>query len=132
LTSGMTGPDSTREAVLLFAHGSRDPAWAEPFERLRALVAAQGAMVELAYLERMTPDLATAAGTLAARGCTAAVVVPVFLGQGSHVREDLPLLVAAASREHPALALRLAPPIGDNEDVLRAIAAACAAARTMT
>ena len=102
----MTGPDSTqasggREAVLLFAHGSRDAAWARPFERLRALIAAQGVAVELAYLERMTPDLAGAAGALAAQGCSAAVVVPVFLGQGSHVREDLPALVEAARREHP-------------------------------
>ena len=118
------------EAVLLFAHGSRDPAWARPFERLRALIAGQGVVVELAYLERMVPDLATAAGALAARGCRSAVVVPVFLGQGSHVREDLPALVGAAQREHPALVLRLARPIGDDDEVLRAIAAACLAART--
>ncbi len=122
--------DSAQEGVLLFAHGSRDPLWAQPFERLRELVAAQGVTVDVAYLERMTPDMVTGIAALAARGCTSVVVVPVFLGQGSHVREDLPALLQAAQAAHPSLVLRLAPTIGEDEAVLAAIAAACIGPRT--
>ncbi|HEY3555341.1 MAG TPA: CbiX/SirB N-terminal domain-containing protein, partial [Casimicrobiaceae bacterium] len=49
-------------AIILYAHGARDPRWAEPFERLRELVAARapGCLVVLAFLEHRAPDLMTA------------------------------------------------------------------------
>ena len=123
--TGTSTRSSGRGGILLIAHASRDAAWAAPFERLRERIARQGSVVELAYLERMTPVLADAARNLAQRGCSHAVVVPLFLGQGGHVREDLPRLVADAMRKHPPLALRLSTPIGEDPQVLDAIAAAC-------
>ncbi|MDQ6621622.1 MAG: cobalamin biosynthesis protein CbiX, partial [Pseudomonadota bacterium] len=50
---------SNEPALVLFAHGSRDAQWAEPFERIAALVraAAPGVRLRVAYLERMAPDL---------------------------------------------------------------------------
>ena len=40
-------------AMILFAHGARDPAWATPFERLRQLIRdiLPDATVSLAFLE---------------------------------------------------------------------------------
>jgi sirohydrochlorin cobaltochelatase len=119
---------SAARGVILFAHGSREAGWAAPFERIRARVAAAGRPVVLAYLERMAPDLVDAAGALASAGCESAVVVPLFLGQGGHVREGLPKLVAAAANAHPTLALTLAEPIGEAASVQEAIAAAALAA----
>ena len=39
------------KAVILFAHGARDPEWARPFERLRTalLALSPGLAVETAY-----------------------------------------------------------------------------------
>jgi sirohydrochlorin cobaltochelatase len=119
---------SAARGVILFAHGSREAGWAAPFERIRARVAVAGRPVVLAYLERMAPDLVDAAGALASAGCESAVVVPLFLGQGRHVREGLPKLVAAAANAHPTLALTLAEPIGEAASVQEAIAAAALAA----
>ncbi len=113
--------------VLLIAHGSRDASWAAPFNALRDTLAAQAIVVELAYLERMQPDLAGAAASLVNRGCARAVVVPVFLGQGGHVRDDLPRLVADAMRSNPTIKLTLAPPIGEDPHVINAIAQVCTA-----
>jgi lipopolysaccharide export system permease protein len=47
------------QAIVLFAHGARDPRWAEPFEAVAARVraAAPGCPVVLAFLELMTPSL---------------------------------------------------------------------------
>jgi len=115
--------------LVLFAHGARDARWAEPFERIKAKVQARapGVPVELAYLELMTPDLAAAAATLIASGCSEVRVVPVFLGQGGHVRSDLPRLVQAISARHPGMAIRAAVPIGEHDAVLDCIAALCVA-----
>jgi sirohydrochlorin cobaltochelatase len=110
--------------LLLFAHGARDPRWAEPFtavvQRIQAL--APRLPVRLAYLEFMTPPLAAAASELAAAGCTAVDVVPLFLGAGGHVRRDLPLLLAELERNHPGTAWNLRPAIGEAAAVIDAMA----------
>ena len=113
-------------AIVLFAHGARDPRWAEPFEAIAAQVraAVPGGRVALAFLELMTPTLAEAVGRLAAEGATAVDVVPLFLGSGGHVRTDLPALVAALRLAHPEITLRLHPAIGEHASVVAAMARA--------
>lgn len=117
---------SRREGLLLFAHGARDPNWAQPFravtERVRAL--RPDAEVRLAFLELMSPDLATAGSELAAAGCDTITVVPLFLGAGGHVRKDLPALAAALEAAHPGLHVTLAPAVGESPRVIAALAAA--------
>jgi sirohydrochlorin cobaltochelatase len=112
--------------VILFAHGARDPRWAQPFERLRTLVEQErpGVRVALAYLEIMAPDLGSAADALVADGCRSLRVVPVFLGQGGHVRQDLPRLVEAIRARHPGVPVELRMAVGEDPAVLGSIAAA--------
>jgi sirohydrochlorin cobaltochelatase len=113
-----------KTGLILFAHGARDPRWSEPFERLRVLVAARRPEVPiaLAYLERMTPDLMGAADALVADGCRALRVVPVFLGQGGHIRQDLPRLVEALRSRYPAVPVELEGAVGEDAEVLASIA----------
>ena len=59
---------------------------------------------------------------LVAQGARQIRVVPVFLGQGGHVKEDLPRLVAAAAGAHPGCALHLEPAIGEEPAIIEAIA----------
>jgi sirohydrochlorin cobaltochelatase len=116
--------------LVLFAHGARDPRWADPFLRLRRKVesARPGTPVRLAYLELMSPDLEEAVTELVGVGCRSVRVVPIFLGQGGHVRRDLPALVQAVASRHPGVGIALSDAIGDNDAVLDGIAAACVAA----
>jgi sirohydrochlorin cobaltochelatase len=46
-------------ALILIAHGSRDPRWQQPFEQLlqRLKQAKPGAAIELAYMEFAEPTL---------------------------------------------------------------------------
>jgi sirohydrochlorin cobaltochelatase len=113
--------------LILLAHGARDPRWAEPFVRLERKVAAArpGALVGLAYLEAMAPDLHTAADQLVAAGCRSLRIVPLFLGQGGHVREDIPRLTTALAARHPGVAIEVTVAIGEDEAVLDEIAAVC-------
>jgi sirohydrochlorin cobaltochelatase len=110
---------------LLLAHGSRDPAWSAPFESIAARVRARapGAAVEAAYLEHSTPSFQVAADRLAAHGARRVRVVPLFLGVGGHVRNDVPRLIAAAAAKHPGIAFELAPSLGESAAVGEAIAA---------
>lgn len=114
------------KGLVLFAHGARDPRWAAPFEAVaEALRAARpGLPVRLAYLEFMAPTLAEAGAELAAAGCTRVVVLPMFLGAGGHVRQDLPRQLDALRAAHPALVFELAGAIGEQPEVLAAMAAA--------
>jgi len=110
--------------LLLFAHGARDPRWAEPFEDVagRVCAAAPDLQVELAFLEFMAPTLSDAGHALAAAGCTEVDVVPLFLGAGGHVRRDLPDLLNALAERHPGVVWQLRPAIGEMDSVIDAMA----------
>jgi sirohydrochlorin cobaltochelatase len=113
------------EGIVLFAHGSREPEWARPFEQLAATLARTTHQPVLpAYLELMRPALDEAISALINQGATSIRVVPVFLGQGGHVKQDLPRLVERARMSHPKVTISLEPPIGEQPAVIEAIAAA--------
>jgi sirohydrochlorin cobaltochelatase len=112
------------QGLILFAHGARDPRWAEPFERVAALVRASrpAVTVSLAYLEFMAPDLDAAGASLAASGCAEVAILPIFLGAGGHVRKDLPARVEKLRAEHPGVQWRLHPAAGESEILAEALA----------
>ena len=117
---------SNRHGIILFGHGARDQRWAEPFERLASkLRAMRRDPVGLAFLELMTPDLPGAISALAADGCDAVTVVPVFFGQGGHVRRDLPEVIDRCRAMHPSIEIRCAVTVGEDEGVLDAVADYC-------
>src|SRR4051812_43945038 len=79
-------------AIILFAHGARDPEWAQPFKRIqqRIKAARPDATVELAFLEIMTPSLADAVLSVAQKGHRQVTVAPLFMAQGGHLKQDVP------------------------------------------
>lgn len=117
------------DAIVVFAHGARDPEWARPIERLAGMIGARlpGVQVRCAYLELMQPDLATAVAELVAAGARRIRVAPAFLAAGGHVKRDLPLLVEALRGAHAGVGIELRPPIGESDAALAAIAAVFAA-----
>lgn len=114
-------------ALVLFAHGARDPKWAEPFERLQGIIQPQlpDVTVSLAFLELMTPRLPELMRQLEETGYTEVTVVPVFFGQGGHVLRDLPVLLEQLRRDHPEMTLKAAGAVGEDASVLNAIAKYC-------
>jgi sirohydrochlorin cobaltochelatase len=111
-------------AIVLFAHGARDASWAEPFRRIAARIEKQqpGTRVELAFLELMRPDLASAIARLVDAGMDRITVVPLFLAQGGHLKQDLPRLLDEIRGRHPATRIDVTSAIGDSEDLTVAIA----------
>ena len=93
------------QALVLLAHGSRDAAWRAPFEAIAARISAQmalqqpGLQVRCAYLQLCAPDLAQVAADLCLAGCQHIAIAPLFLGAGTHMREDFPVLLAAVQAQ---------------------------------
>lgn len=117
------------DAIVLVAHGARDPEWARPIEaiaaRLRNLL--PDSQVAISYLELMRPDIETAVCRLVEGGARRVRVVPVFLAQGGHVKRDLPAKVDALRTKltvtHADLQIDLETAIGEQSQIIDAIAA---------
>jgi sirohydrochlorin cobaltochelatase len=120
------GTRQAQRGIVLFAHGSRDARWREPVEAVAARVAqlAPDTVVRCAYLELATPDLAGAVDELAHAGVDGIDIVPLFLGVGKHLREDLPRLLAELQQAHPGLVFRLRPAVGEMPEVVDMLARA--------
>ncbi|MET8562002.1 sirohydrochlorin chelatase [Streptomyces flaveolus] len=92
-------------ALVLVAHGSRNP---RALTTVRALTARVGALrpglpVHLGHIELNEPLLPD---TLAALGGAPAVLVPLLLARGYHVKQDIPEMAAASPvRAHVAAPL---------------------------
>ncbi|MET9082042.1 sirohydrochlorin chelatase [Streptomyces sp. NPDC004237] len=93
-------------ALVLVAHGSRDPRALATvralMERVREL--RPGLPVHLGHIELNEPLLPD---TLAALGDARAVLVPLLLSRGYHVKQDIPEMAAAS-----AARTRVAEPLG--------------------
>jgi sirohydrochlorin cobaltochelatase len=113
-----------KRAVVLFAHGSRDPLWHKPMEAVAETLASAepDLAVRCAYLEISQPDLATACVELADLGIQRITVVPMFLGVGRHAREDLPSLVKELREKLPSVDFELRPAVGEDPRLIQLLA----------
>ena len=85
-----------------------------------------GERIVLAFLELMQPSLLECAAALHGDGIRSLRIVPVFLGSGGHLKNDLPKLVAEIRERYQDLAITVEPPIGEQPEVIAAIARAIA------
>ena len=118
MSQHLLNPLPAHTALVIFSHGSRDPQWREPIEAVAAQIRQHSphTPVACAYLELCAPSLADAAiDLIAARagGIRVLRVFPLFLGQGRHAREDLPVLIEQLRAAHPDVQVELMPSAGE-------------------
>jgi sirohydrochlorin cobaltochelatase len=114
-------------SLILYAHGSRDPQWSKPLEIMREHItrSTPGLQVAVAYLEFQPPSLDEVVSRLAAdviEGAGRVRVMPMFLGQGGHLRRDVAERIAQAAAAHPQVQLELMPSLGESDQLLEAMA----------
>lgn len=112
-----------KQGLVLMAHGAKDPDWYRPFEQIALELGKRlpAVAIALAYLEH-GPSLREAVAALVAKGAVAVRIVPVFLGQGGHVKQDLPRLVVEAQSAYPGVRMVLEPAIGEQPAFVEAVA----------
>jgi len=113
-------------ALILFAHGARDPEWADPMRRVQAAIRERdpALRVELAFLEFLAPNLEECLRAIIAGGATRVVVQPMFIARGGHIKRDLPDLIEQSRATWPTVEFTLNGVIGENESVIQAMATA--------
>lgn len=116
--------NSTTTAVILFAHGSRDPLWRLPIDAVARQMQEQWPQlpVACAFLELTTPALPEVVEQMMKQGIDHLRIVPMFLGVGRHAREDLPQLVADLRQAYPQVSFELTASIGEHPAMTRLMA----------
>ncbi|MDW7684106.1 MAG: CbiX/SirB N-terminal domain-containing protein [Bacillota bacterium] len=106
-----------KTAVLLFGHGSRRDEANDALVRLCGLVERKrpGTKIAHAFLQFAKPDLPAALEALSGQDIDEVTVVPIFLYEGIHIREDIPEILSAEADKHPQMRLVLAPVLGIDE-----------------
>ncbi|MGH8900644.1 MAG: sirohydrochlorin chelatase [Egibacteraceae bacterium] len=94
-------------ALLLVAHGTRDPRGAEEMDALAALLRDRlGGPVAHAWLEDFAePHVDVVVSALVAKGVERIVSLPLLTLGAGHAKTDVPTLVAEARAAHPGIAI---------------------------
>jgi sirohydrochlorin ferrochelatase len=105
------------QGYLLVDHGSRRAQANAQLDDMAARVARlrPDAVVGAAHMEIAQPDIAAAFTALIARGATRIAVLPYFLGDGRHLSEDIPRLVAEAAAGHPEITWTIGKALGPHD-----------------
>lgn len=113
-------------ALILFAHGARDPEWANPMRRVQSAIRQRlgDVPVELAFLEFMSPNLPDCAEQLIRLGAQRIVVLPMFIARGGHLKREVPEMMETLHKLHPGVEFTLAGAIGEHDQVIQAMAGA--------
>ncbi|MFP5302628.1 CbiX/SirB N-terminal domain-containing protein [Cobetia sp. SIMBA_158] len=118
----MTTSTDHDNALILLAHGSRDPRWREPFEALEATLASRlKRPTRLAYMEMCDPLLTDTIDALAADGAARIDILPLFFAAGRHLREDVPAMLEDSQRQHPDCPISLLDPVGAHPAFVEAL-----------
>ena len=106
-----------KKAILLIGHGSRLVEANEALVVLGELVTKKrpGTIVAHGFLQLAKPDIEEAFAKLDEEGVEEITVVPVFLYEGVHIREDIPVILELEAAKRPHLRLILAPVMGIDE-----------------
>lgn len=125
-------------AILLIAHGSRQPEANDDLRHVAEVVRREGmrsvpaSIVEASFLELAAPSIPEGARLCVAAGAKRVVMLPYFLSAGLHVREDLQRFRDELHAAHPDVEFVLAEPLGRHPlliDVVLQRAAEALAAR---
>ncbi|MFF3644312.1 sirohydrochlorin chelatase [Streptomyces sp. NPDC002564] len=110
-------------ALLVIAHGSRDPRHAATVRALvrRVRSLRPGLRVETGFLDFNTPSVPRALESLAADGVRDVVALPLLLTRAFHAKADIPAVLHEAGARLPRLRIRQAGVLGPSPLLLDAL-----------
>ena len=69
-------------------------------------------MVVAAHMEIASPSIKDAIEQCVEAGCNSLIIAPYFLSNGRHIQQDIPAIVAEASKDLQGIECVIADPIG--------------------
>jgi sirohydrochlorin ferrochelatase len=118
-------------ALIIAAHGSRNPAFNEEIVQLAGKIAGMAQpfdRVAAAFLQFGSPSIEEQVGSLVEAGVRTIVLFPYFIAAGSHVRQDIPELLGILAAKHPGVQIQTVSHLGRlagiEDFILRGIAVA--------
>ncbi|HWM40561.1 MAG TPA: sirohydrochlorin chelatase [Streptomyces sp.] len=122
-TATATATDAARPALVVIAHGSRDPRHAATVAALCARVQAlrPGLRVEVGYLEFNAPSVPRLLERLDAEGVRDIVALPLLLSRAFHAKSDIPAVLHEITARLPRLNVRQAGVLGPHPLLVSAL-----------
>ncbi len=110
----------TAPALVILAHGSRDPRSAATVHALAKCLREQreDLRIETSFLDHCPPTPYQIIDKLAADGVEEVVLVPLLLSGAFHARVDVPAVVDEARERHPSLRILAADVLGYDDSLL--------------
>ncbi|MBI4023578.1 MAG: CbiX/SirB N-terminal domain-containing protein [Verrucomicrobia bacterium] len=105
-----------KTCLVLIAHGSKNPRWTAPFQKLAEDLGREVGQdkVFLCFMELAQPSLQEVAARIVQGGTSHFRLLPLFLASGNHLDHDLPAQVEDVKRQLPGLEIEMLPPIGQH------------------
>lgn len=100
--------------ILLLAHGSREGDTEQTMRQITEYVkiALQNDMVEEAYLQFREKNLEQGLLSLIGRGADAIKIIPYFLFEGVHIKEDIPAELREFGSRYPNISITMGKTLG--------------------
>jgi sirohydrochlorin ferrochelatase len=110
--------------ILLLAHGSREGDTEKTMRTITEYVKAelQNDMVEEAYLQFRDKNLRTGLLGLMERGAEKIIVIPYFLFEGVHIKEDIPAEIKEFCAEYPHVEISMGSTLGADKRLAEIVA----------
>lgn len=109
-----------KRAAIILAHGSRLEAANEEIcsivDQLQKIDA--GMIYGPAFMSFGEPDLSGAIEEMVSRGVQDIVIMPFFIGLGSHISRDIPELLKREKSKHPHLELKVTEPLAGHPGLI--------------
>lgn len=110
--------------VLVIAHGSRVDSTINTINKVVDMVRNEivDIPVEIAYMEFCEPNIGQGIKTLADKGVDKIKVVPYFLFEGIHIREDIPREIERALNDYPNISVEMGKTFGADRRLAQILA----------
>ena len=111
------------KATILMVHGSRVQATADEFNAMIDKLNAQSTDTKYfpCYMEIQSPDLKEALPAVIADGYKEIALLPLFVLEGRHIRQDIPAQFEEAQEKYPEIKLTLEKYIGAQDVFVQAV-----------
>ena len=110
--------------ILLLAHGSREGDTEKTMRQITAYVKAdlQNDMIEQAYLQFRHRNLEKGLLSLIGRGADDIKIIPYFLFEGIHIKEDIPAEIREFNKIHPDVRITMGKTLGADKRLAEIVA----------